>query len=223
MPAGRLEERSARMYIKKSMKILVACEESQAVTIAFRERGHEAYSCDLTDCSGDRPEWHIKGDAIAEAYSGKYEMMIAHPPCTYLANSGVRWLNIVDGQITNHVRHIQVMRGRKFFLDLINAPVGMIAVENPIPHKHADLPKYTQLIQPWQFGHGETKATCLWLKGLPPLQPTNIVSGREQRIWKLPPSEDRQKLRSKTYDGIAQAMAKQWSLPVNVKQIECKI
>lgn len=193
------------------MKVLVACEESQAVTIAFRELGHEAYSCDLQDCSGGHSEWHIKGDAVKEAYSGKYDLMIAHPPCTYLANSGVRWLNIKDGKITNEERRQEMLWGRRLFLSLLNAPVKLIAIENPIPHKHAALPRYDQIIQPWQFGHPETKATCLWLKGLPKLVPTDIVEGREQRIWKMPPSVDRAKLRSKTYSGIAAAMAAQWS------------
>jgi hypothetical protein len=193
------------------MKVLVACEESQVVTKAFRALGHEAYSCDLQDCSGGHPEWHFKGDAIEQAYSGNYDMMIAHPPCTYLANSGVRWLNIVDGRITNQERRQELLWASRFFRDMLNAPIKYICVENPIPHKHAFLPvKYSQIIQPWQFGHGETKATCLWLKNLPLLQPTNIVEGRDQKIWKMPPSKDRQKLRSKTYSGIAEAMASQW-------------
>lgn len=192
-------------------KVLVACEESQVVCKAFRELGHEAYSCDLQDCSGGHPEWHIKEDAIDEAYSGKYDLMVAHPPCTYIANSGVRWLNIVDGKITNKERYQAMLWASRFFRDLLTAPVHMIAIENPIPHKYAGLPKYGQIIQPWQFGHGETKATCLWLKALPPLVPTNIVEGREQRIWRMPPGENRAKERSKTFEGIAKAMAQQWS------------
>jgi hypothetical protein len=193
------------------LKVLVACEESQEVAKQFRALGHEAFSCDIQDCSGGHPEWHIKGDAINEAYSGKYDLMIAHPPCTYLANSGVRWLNIVDGYVTNRERWQSLLWGRRLFVDLLNAPINTVAIENPIPHKHATLPKYTQIIQPWQFGHGETKATCLWLRGLPKLKPTDIVEGREQKVWKMPPSVDRQKLRSKTYSGIAKAMAEQWS------------
>lgn len=192
------------------MKVLIGCEESQAVTIAFRELGHEAYSCDLQDCSGGYPEWHIKGDVINEAYSGKYDLGIFHPPCTYLANSGVRWLNIVDGKITNYDRRQNMLWGRRLFIDLLNAPIKGIANENPIPHKHAFLPKYDQIIQPWQFGHGESKATCLWLKGLPKLVPTNIVEGRHQRIWRMGPSPERTKERSKTFSGIAKAMAMQW-------------
>ena len=192
------------------MKVLIACEESQTVCKAFRSKGIEAYSCDLQDCSGGHPEWHIKGDAIAEAYSGKYDMMIAHPPCTFITNSGVRWLYNKDGS-KNADRWQNLLWARRFFIDLLNAPIKHKGIENPIPHKHASLPKYTQLIQPWQFGHGETKATCLWLVNLPELQPTDIVSGREQKIWRMPPGPERTKLRSKTYEGIALAMADQWS------------
>lgn len=192
------------------MKILLGCEESQVVTIALRQQGHEAYSCDLQDCSGGHPEWHIKGDVIEQAYSGLYDMMIAHPPCTYLANSGVRWLNIVNGKILNEERKQNMLWGRRLFMDLLNAPIDFIGLENPIPHKHAALPKYDQLIQPWQFGHGESKATCLWLKGLPKLVPTDIVEGREQRIWKMAPGPERAKMRSKTFPGIARAIAEQW-------------
>jgi len=192
------------------MNILVACEESQAVTIELRKLGHNAFSCDIQDCSGGHPEWHIKGDAVLEAYSGKYDLMIAHPPCTFIANSGVRWLYNKDGS-KNDQRWQELLWARRLFTDLLQAPIKMIAIENPIPHKYAFLPKYSQLIQPWQFGHGETKATCFWLKNLEPLKHTDIVEGREQRIWKLPPTADRQKLRSKTFQGIAKAMAIQWA------------
>ena len=192
------------------MKALIACEESQTVCKAFRAKGVEAYSCDIQDCSGGHPEWHIKGDAISEAYSGKYDMMIAHPPCTYLTNSGVRWLYNKDGT-KNADRWQNLLWARRFFIDLLNAPIKYKGIENPIPHKHASLPKYTQLIQPWQFGHGETKATCLWLVNLPELKPTEIVSGRDQKIWRMPPGPERTKLRSKTYEGIAAAIADQWS------------
>lgn len=192
------------------MRVLIACEESQIVCKAFRAKGHEAYSCDIQECSGGHPEWHIQGDAIAEAYSGKYDMMIGHPPCTYLSNSGVRWLMIQKGKVTNMERWQDLLWSSRFFKDFLNAPIKKIAIENPIPHKYAALPKYNQIIQPWQFGHGETKATCLWLKGLPLLTPTNIVNGREQRIWKMAPGPERQKLRSKTFPGIAEAFADQW-------------
>ena len=193
---------------KKKLKVLIACEESQVVCKAFRELGHEAYSCDILDCSGGHPEWHIKGDAIEQAYSGKYDLMIAHPPCTRLCNSGVSWLakrNLWE----------EMKQGAEFFKMLMDAPIKHKAIENPIPHKYAlEIigRKYDQIIQPWQFGHGETKATCLWIENLPLLKPTNIVDGREQRLHKLPPSPERAKLRSKTFEGIAKAMAEQYSV-----------
>jgi site-specific DNA-cytosine methylase len=191
------------------MKILVACEESQEVTKAFRAKEHEAYSCDILPCSGGHPEWHIEGDVLEiltakwiPAYSN-WDMMIAFPPCTDLAVSGARWFKEkqADGR---------QQRSIDFFMQLANAHIPKIAIENPIGIMSTHYRKPDQIIQPWQFGHGETKATCLWLKNLPLLQPTNIVEGREQRIWRLPPSEDRAKLRSKTYPGIAKAMAEQW-------------
>lgn len=191
------------------MRVLVACEESQVVCKAFRERGHEAYSCDILPTSGDHPEWHFQGD-VRHWIFDKWDLMIGHPPCTYLANSGVRWLKC------NPERFEQMISAGEFFSMLLKGYVEHIpkvAIENPIPHKHALKymgRKYDQVIQPWQFGHGETKATCLWLKGLPNLQPTNVVDGREQRIWKMAPGPDRQKERSKTYEGIAKAMAEQW-------------
>ena len=186
------------------MKVLIACEESQAVCKAFRSKGHEAYSCDILPCSGGHPEWHIQGD-IADILDDGWDMMIAHPPCTRLANSGVRWLKERD-------LWQDLSEATQFFLRLQQAKINKIAIENPIPHKYAvaEIGKYDQIIQPWQFGHGETKATCLWLKNLPKLEPTDIVDGREQKIWKLPPSNDRAKLRSKTFPGIAKAMAEQW-------------
>jgi hypothetical protein len=193
------------------MRILVACEESQEVTKAFRALGHEAYSCDLVDCSGGHPEWHIKGDALVEAYSGKYDLMVAHPPCTRLCNSGVRWL----GQ-----RNLwaEMKESAEFFRKLMDAPIRYKVIENPVPHKYAlEIigRKYDQIIQPWQFGHGETKATCLWLENLPPLKPTEIVDGRHQRMHLLSPSKDRAKIRSKTYTGIAKAIAEQYSQITN--------
>ena len=188
------------------MKILIACEESQAVCKAFREKGHEAYSCDILPCSGGRPEWHMQGD-VSKLLCWAWDMIIAHPPCTYLCNSGVSWLH------KRPERWEQMRQGAEFFKWLLNCDCKKIAVENPIMHKYAVEiigRRQDQIIQPWQFGHGETKATGLWLKGLPKLAPTNIVEGREQRIWKLPPTADRAKLRSKTYPGIAEAMAQQW-------------
>jgi len=184
-------------------KILVACEESQAVTIEFRKLGFEAFSCDLLPCSGANPEWHIQGDVIP-LLEKKWDLVIAFPPCTDLAVSGARWFpkKIADGR---------QQRAIDFFLKFTNLPCPT-AIENPIGIMSTRYRKPDQIVQPWQFGHGETKATCLWLKGLPQLVPTEIVEGREQRIWKLPPSEDRAKLRSKTFPGIARAMADQWSL-----------
>ncbi len=192
------------------MKVLIACEESQEVCKAFRELGHEAFSCDVEPCSGGHPEWHLEGDVSNYLYDRDWDLMIAHPPCTRLCNSGVRWLNERD-------LWKEMAEAALFFKRLMNAPIAKIVIENPIPHKYAvDIigKNYDQLIQPWQFGHGETKATCLWLKNVPELKPTDIVEGRENRIHKLPPSKDRAMLRSKTYPGIAKAMAEQWgSLP----------
>jgi hypothetical protein len=184
------------------MRVLIACEESQAVCKEFRAKGHEAYSCDILECSGGHPEWHIMGDVLEQLDKG-WDMMIAFPPCTHLAASGARWFE----QKRKDGRQQQ---GIDFFMSIINAPIPLKAVENPVGIMSTQYRKPDQIIQPWQFGHGETKATCLWLIGLPNLTPTNVVSGREQKIWKLPPSSDRGKLRSKTYPGIAKAMAAQW-------------
>jgi hypothetical protein len=189
------------------MRVLVACEESQAVCIAFRERGHEAYSCDILPCSGGHPEWHIQDDAIKTLYAQKWDLVIAHPPCTRLANSGVRWLS--ERNLWN-----EMIDAVAFFQKFIHYGFSgkSICIENPIQHKHANKfwVKYSQIIQPWQFGHNESKATCLWLFGLPELIPTNIVKPEKQTCWKMPPSKDRAKLRSKTFPCIAKAMAEQW-------------
>lgn len=196
------------------MKVLVACEESQAVTIELRKLGHEAFSCDILECSGGHPEWHIQDD-VTKHLDNNWDMIIAFDPCTYQTNSGVRWL-IKNGKI-NKDRHEKLVESCELTKKILNANCELICRENPIPHKYAlELIgiKYDQIIQPWQFGHGETKSTCLWLKNLPKLQPTNIVEGREQRIWKMPPSKDRGKLRSKTYPGIAKAMAEQFTQPL---------
>lgn len=184
------------------MRVLVACEESQEVCKAFRDLGHEAYSCDLQDCSGGHPEWHIKADAL-EIIKMKWDLIIAHPPCTDLAVSGARWFKEkqADGR---------QQRSIDFFMQFINADCPRIAVENPVCIMSRIYRKPDQIIQPWMFGHGEVKTTCLWLKGLPPLVPTDIVEGREQKCWKMAPSPDRAKNRSKTYPGIARAMADQW-------------
>ena len=185
------------------MKILVACEESQAVTIELRRLGHEAYSCDIIPCSGGRPEWHLQQDVIP-LLTQKWDMILAFPPCTHLAVSGARWFAAkrADGRQQNAIN---------FFMRFANSDCPRIAIENPVGIMSTVWKKPDQIIQPWQFGHGETKKTCLWLKGLPPLIPTEIVEGREQRIWKMPPSEDRAKNRAKTFPGIARAMAEQWA------------
>lgn len=184
------------------MKILVACEESQIVTMAFRSNGHEAWSCDLIPCSGGHPEWHIQDDVLNIMHSD-WDMILAFPPCTHLASSGARWFKKKqDGRQQAAI---------EFFMAFLNADCPRIAVENPIGIMSTRFRKPDQIIQPWMFGHGETKATCLWLEGLPRLQPTNVVQGRKQRIWKMPPSPERAMLRSRTYPGIAQAMADQWS------------
>ena len=185
------------------MKILVACEESQAVTIELRKLGHEAYSCDLLPCSGGHPEWHLQVDAL-ELLKMKWDMILAFPPCTHLAVSGARYFEQKrkDGRQQAAI---------DFFMQFANADCSKIAIENPVGIMSTYYRKPDQIIQPWQFGHGETKKTCLWLKGLPPLISTEIVEGREQRIWKMPPSEDRAKNRAKTFPGIARAMAEQWA------------
>lgn len=196
------------------MRVLCACEESQAVCIAFRERGHEAYSCDILPCSGGHPEWHIQGNVIPHLSDG-WDLMIAHPPCTFLANSGARWLFEKIG------RWQQLDEACTFFNTLLNAPIQRIAVENPMPHKWAKqkVGLYQQKIQPWYFGEKQKKTTCLWLKGLPPLMPTDIIlppkSGTEEAkkwesIWRMPPGPNQKSLRSKTFRGIANAIASQW-------------
>ena len=185
------------------MKILVACEESQAVTIEMRRLGHEAYSCDIEPCSGGHPEWHLQVDAL-ELLKMKWDMILAFPPCTHLAVSGARYFEQKrkDGRQQAAI---------DFFMRFANADCPKIAIENPVGIMSSVWRKPDQIIQPWQFGHPYTKRTCLWLKGIPLLVPTNIVDGREQRIWKMPPSEDRAKNRAKTFPGIARAMAEQWA------------
>ena len=195
------------------MKILIACEESQAVCKAFRAKGHEAYSCDILPCSGGHPEWHIQGDAIKEAYSGKYDMMIAHPPCTYLSNAGARFL--YPKGVLNEERLALGLEAKEFFMQLLNAPIEKIAVENPVQSRVFGIPKYDQVIEPYQFGHPFKKKTCLWLKNLPPLEPTNVLPKPESTKvagnWFNKGGKERQKNRSKTFPGIAEGMANQWS------------
>ncbi len=187
------------------MKILVACEESQAVTKEFRLQGHEAYSCDLEPCGGDNPEWHLRQDVIP-LLRDKWDIVLAFPPCTHIAVSGARWF-------TEKRKDGRQREGIDFFMQFVNCDCERVAIENPVGIMSTVWRKPDQIIQPWQFGHGEVKATCLWLRGLPPLIPTNIVDGREPKVWKMSPSRERAKLRSKTFSGIAKAMAEQWQAP----------
>ncbi len=189
------------------MKILVACEFSGAVRQAFRLAGHEAWSCDLYEPAEDGSPWHRQGDAERIAYEGGWDLMIAHPPCTRLTVAGARWFKGRESEQAEAIRFVEA---------LWDAPIPLIAIENPIGvlSTRSRLGKPTQIIQPWQFGHGETKATCLWLKGLPPLVPTNVVDGREARIHKMPDGPNRWRERSRTYSGIAAAMAAQWAQKV---------
>lgn len=180
------------------MRILIACEYSGTVRDAFIAAGHDAVSCDLLPSESPGP--HYQGD-VTDILNDGFDMMIAHPPCTHLAVSGARWF---------HLKQQEQAESLEFVRLLMDAPIPRIAIENPVSVISSRIRKPDQIIQPWQFGHGETKATCLWLKGLPLLTPTDVVSGRAQRIHKMPPSPDRWKERSRTYAGIAAAMAQQW-------------
>lgn len=180
------------------MNVIVACEFSGIVRDAFIAAGHNAISCDVLPTEQEGP--HIQGD-IMDVDLSQYDLMIAHPPCTHLAVSGARWFKDKKEEQAEALDFVRF---------LLEAPVERIALENPVSVISSHIRKPDQIIQPWQFGHGETKKTCLWLKNLPPLQPTDIVDGREGRVWKLPPSKDRWKERSRTYTGIAEAMAQQW-------------
>lgn len=186
----------------KPLKVLVACEYSGAVRDAFISAGHDAISCDLLPTEKHGP--HYQGDVFDIINSG-FDLMIAHPPCTHLAVSGARWFK---------EKQEQQKEALDFVRRLMDANIRHIAIENPVSIISSQIRKPDQTIQPWMFGHGETKATCLWLKNLPKLKATNIVEGREQRVWLLPPGPDRWKERSRTFEGIAKAMADQWSNPV---------
>lgn len=203
------------------MKVLVACEYSGRVREAFRKLGHDAWSCDIIP-SDDNSPYHIQDDVLKHLDEG-WDLMIAHPPCTYLANSGVQhlWAGRKKENGKNSARWKQMEEGRDFLLTLLNAPIARIAVENPTPHRYAELPSYTQAVHPYYFGEEAQKRTCLWLKGLQPLVATNIVGKGEQYIGKdgrpngskwyqLPPGKDRWKHRSTTFQSIADAMAAQW-------------
>ena len=184
------------------MRVLVACEYSGAVRDAFIKLGHDAMSCDLLP--SEKPGPHYQGDVI-DIIGDEWDIMIAFPPCTYLASSGLHWNSVRPGRAEKTERALEFVR------QLMTAPIPRIAIENPVGVISTRLRKPDQIIQPWQFGHGETKATCLWLKNLPLLTPTKIVEGREQRVWKMSQTENRWKERSRTYEGIANAMADQWS------------
>lgn len=221
------------------MNVLIACEESQTVCKAFRERGHRAFSADLQECSGGHPEWHIQGDCLpllsgnctfvtADTHThtqvGEWDLIIAHPPCTYLSNAGAcRLYKIVDGKTyIARDRFEKGMDAKEFFMQFYNAKCRRIAIENPIPSAVYRLPDYSQIIQPYEYGHPYSKKTCLWLKGLPYLQPTEIVKpicswvsegsrradGTERNNKGMPYRDS--KTRSKTFSGIAKAMAEQW-------------
>lgn len=216
------------------LNVLIACEESQAVTKKFRALGHNAFSCDILPCSGGHPEWHIQGDALKVAHdeSHEWDMMIAHPPCTYLATSGARWLYNKDGS-RNEDRWAKQAEGLAFVKKLMEAPIDYIAVENPVSVISTQIRKPDQIIQPYHFGDEASKRTCLWLKNLSPLEHTNVVGKGEMKEWvdkngkikrqakwyydalsKAKTTEERRTLRSKTFEGIACAMAVQWSTEV---------
>jgi hypothetical protein len=200
------------------MKVLVACEESQAVCIEFRKLGHEAYSCDILPCSGGHPEWHIQSDVLEQLDKG-WDLMIAHPPCTFLSRAGARWL--YKGGVLNKERYRKGIEAKLFFMKLLVAPIKYIAIENPTPFKIFRLPMYTQSIQPYEYGHPYSKRTLLWLKNLPMLEPTNIlnkwepylpsnVSGKKKGQKYSFGVVHNAKESSKTFKGIAKAMAEQW-------------
>lgn len=196
-------------------RVLVACEYSGVVRRAFLARGCDAWSCDLLPAE-DGSNRHIRGDARELLKDGWDLLMVAHPPCTRLCNSGVRWLSTPPPGKSAAQMERELREGAALFSAFWNAPISRVAVENPVMHRHAkalieNYAEPAQSIQPWQFGHSECKRTCLWLRGLPPLKPTNVVDGREQRVHRMPPSPTRWKERSRFYPGIAAAMADQWT------------
>lgn len=195
---GQKSALARRQTKGKGMRVLVACEYSGRVRDAFRALGHDAMSCDLLPTEVEGP--HHMGDVTELLHMG-WDLMIAHPPCTHLAVSGSRWFKDKVKEQAEALVFVQT---------LMDAPIPRIAIENPISVISSRIRKPDQIIQPWQFGHGETKATCLWLKGLPKLTPTNVVEGREARVHRMPPGPDRWKERSRTYSGVAEAMAAQW-------------
>lgn len=236
------ETKTSRKDLKKGivMNVLVACEESQRVTIEFRKLGHEAYSCDLLDCSGNHPEWHIKKDVtlllngncifytvdgVEHDINGKWDMIIAFPPCTYLTVTGNRWFNYEKYGNKAIQRMLDRNDAIKFFMTIANADCDKIAIENPVGIMSTKWRKPDQIIQPFEFGDAYEKKTCLWLKGLKKLVPTDIVeipdrikfkSGKSMAMWYVDtgklPKEQRALVRSKTFPGIAKAMANQWGI-----------
>jgi hypothetical protein len=198
------------------MRVLIACEFSGTVRRAFTARGHDAWSCDLLPAE-DRSNRHIVGDARDLLNDGWDLLMVAHPPCTRLCNSGVRWLTKAPPGRTLADMWAELETGAALFSAFWNAKIPRIAVENPVMHRHAkalieDYAPPAQSVQPWQYGHGEVKRTCLWLRGLPVLTPTDIVEGREARVHRMPPGPNRGKERSRFFSGIADAMADQWGI-----------
>ena len=193
------------------MKILIACEESQEVCKAFRAKGHEAFSCDILPCGGGHPEWHIQGDVLEQLDKG-WDLMIAHPPCTYLSNAGARFL--YPEKVLNIKRLKKGLEAKDFFMRLLHAPIKKVCVENPLPSTIFCMPKKSQVIQPYEYGHPVKKRTQLWLKNLPLLVPSDIVENKESTKiagnWFNKGGKERQKNRSKTFSGIAKAMAEQW-------------
>lgn len=207
------------------MNVLIACEESQRVCIAFRERGHTAFSCDIQTQSGGHPEWHIQGDCLPiingncafitengeeHIIHGEWDLLIAHPPCTYLSNAGSR--HLYPRGLLNYDRYLKGLEAKEFFLQFYNANCPKICIENPVPSKCFLLPPYTQIIEPFYFGVPFKKKTCLWLKNLPNLKPTNIVNAQSTKTadWFNKGGKERQKNRSKTFPEIARTMAEQW-------------
>lgn len=207
-------------------RVLIACEFSGTVRRAFAARGHDAWSCDLLPAE-DRSNRHIVGDARDILGDGWDLLIVAHPPCTRLCNSGVRWLSVPPPGKTKREIWRELDEGCELFGAFWNAPIARICVENPVMHGHAKkrIPNYAppaQSVQPWQFGHGETKRTCLWLRNLPPLTATDIVDGREARVHRMPPGPDRWKERSRFFPGIAAAMADQWGSLLEPEQMEAR-
>tara|TARA_Y100000310_G_scaffold222734_1_gene224470 strand:- start:3899 stop:4471 length:573 start_codon:yes stop_codon:yes gene_type:complete len=189
------------------VKVLVACEESQAVCIAFRKKGHEAFSCDTQNCSGGHPEWHIKDDVLNHLHDG-WDLMVAHPPCKYICNGGNNWLNRRPDLAWRENRELSA----QFFLRFIEAPINKIAVENPIGCMNSKYRKPDQIIHPYMFGHDIRKDTCFWLKNLPPLMPTLHIPPPHRKIdyWSNKRNPGGRSLKSVTYQGIADAMSEQW-------------